>query len=201
MGALAGETATRRKTMNIKAISFLTVFLVMLVFGACADSTVKSTKRLAEQGDARAQYNLGVMYDKGDGVEKDYREALKWYTKAAQQGDARAQNNLGVMYDNGDGVVQDYREALKWYTKAAQQGNAIAQNNLGLIYEKQGDAIPFYINDYGFVPDNREAHKWFNLAAAQGNENARTNRDRVAQKMTPAQIAEAQRLAREWQAD
>ena len=88
----------------------------------------KQLKRLAkEQRDAKAQYNLGVMYAKGDGVEKDYGEAVKWYTKAAEQGHASGQNNLGVMYAKSDGVVQDYREALKWYTKAAQQGFPPAQ--------------------------------------------------------------------------
>ena len=62
------------------------------------------------------------MYYKGEVVEKDYREAVKWWTKAAQQGFASAQYNLGTMYHNGYGVVQDYREAVKWYKKAAQQG-------------------------------------------------------------------------------
>ncbi|MGH7181126.1 MAG: tetratricopeptide repeat protein, partial [Nitrospiraceae bacterium] len=84
---------------------------------------------LAEQGDAKAQYNLGVMYDKGQGLPQDYQEALKWYRKAAEQG--QAQNNLGAMYDDGQGVPQGYQEALKWYRKAAEQGQVQAQYNLG----------------------------------------------------------------------
>lgn len=65
-------------------------------------------KPLAEQGDADAQYNLGFMYDKGQGVPQDYAEAVRWYQASAEQGDAPAQNSLGFMYSNGQGVPQDY---------------------------------------------------------------------------------------------
>ncbi len=82
----------------------------------------------------------------------------------------------------------DYAEAVKYYRLAAEQGNENAQNNLGGMYEK-GQGVP---------QDYVEAHKWLNLAGAKGLEVAIANRERVARKMTPAQIAEAQRLAREW---
>ena len=88
---------------------------------------------LAEQGNATAQFNLGVLYANGQGVPQDYQEALKWYRKASEQGDAGAQNNLGVMYDKGHGVLQDYAEARKWYRKAAEQGHAGARFNLGVM--------------------------------------------------------------------
>ncbi|MDG4550199.1 MAG: hypothetical protein P9G45_07275, partial [Candidatus Contendobacter sp.] len=71
--------------------------------------------KAAEQGDADAQFNLGVMYDNGQGVRKDEAEAVKWYRKAAEQGNADAQNNLGWMYTNGQGVRKDEAEAVKWY--------------------------------------------------------------------------------------
>ena len=77
---------------------------------------------LAEQGYASAQFNLGVIYENGQGVKQDYFEAVKWYRKAAEQGDASAQFNLGLMYDKGQGVKQDYFEAVKWSRKAAEQG-------------------------------------------------------------------------------
>ena len=67
---------------------------------------------LAEQGDAGAQYNLGLMYGNGDGVPQDDKNAMKWYTLAAGQGYADAQYNLGFMYDNGYGVPQDYKTAM-----------------------------------------------------------------------------------------
>ena len=88
---------------------------------------------LAEQGNATAQFNLGVLYAKGQGVPQDYQEALKWYRKAADQGDADAQYNLGLMYDSGRGVPQNAEEAAKWYRKAAKQGHAGAQYNLGVM--------------------------------------------------------------------
>ena len=82
---------------------------------------------LAEQGDAKAQFNLGVMYGDGLGVKQDYFEEVNWYRKAAEQGHAKAQFNLGVMYANGRGVKQDDVEAVKWYRQAAEQGLALAQ--------------------------------------------------------------------------
>jgi TPR repeat protein len=92
------------------------------------------------------------------------------------------------MYDIGQGIPQDYAAAVGWYRKAADQGNAAAQSNLGLMYAI-GQGIP---------QDYVSAHMWFNLAAATGNKDAAKNRDKVAAKMTPAHIAETQRLAREW---
>jgi len=89
---------------------------------------------LADQGDAVAQNNLGVMYANGQGVPQDYAQALIWTRKAANQGDAVAQNNLGVMYRDGEGVALDYAQAMIWFRKAADQGDAVAQNNLGGIY-------------------------------------------------------------------
>jgi TPR repeat protein len=106
----------------------------------------------------------------------------------ASQGEAYAQYNLGLMYDNGQGVPQDYKAAVKWYSLAAEQGHAFAQYNLGVSYT----------NGEGVIQDNVYAHMWFNIAASSGDsENASGNRDIIAGKMTTAQIAEAQKLARE----
>ena len=73
-----------------------------------------STFKKAQQGDAEAQCNLGVMYDKGHGVAQDWKEAVKWYQKAAEQGSAESQYALGVMYEKGFGGIEDYVEAYKW---------------------------------------------------------------------------------------
>ncbi len=143
---------------------------------------------LAEQGDAKAQFNLGGMYRQGRGVPQDDAEAMKWYRKAAEQGDAKAQGILGFMYDDGQGVAQDYAEAVKWYRKAAGQGYAQAQYNLGLMY----------YDGQGVSQDYVQAHMWSNLAAAKGDKTATKNRDIIAGVMTPTQLAEAQRLARAW---
>jgi TPR repeat protein len=82
---------------------------------------------LAEQGDADAQYNLGVMYHNGEGVPRDYAEAVKWYRLAAEQGDADAQHNLGVMYHKGYGVPLNYVVAHMWFNLSAGQGNKLAR--------------------------------------------------------------------------
>ncbi len=135
-----------------------------------------------------AQYNLGIMYKNGWGVTQDYGAALRWYRKAAKQDYSTAQVNLGTMYKNGWGVTQNYAAALKWFRKAANQGEALAQMKLGLMYN----------DGLGVTQDYVQAHMWYNLAAAQGDKDTRKFLDWIAEKMTPTQIAEAQRLAREW---
>ncbi len=90
----------------------------------------------ADQGNADAQYNLGVLYYKGYGVEQNYEEAMKWYLKAANQGYASAQYAIGRLYEKSQGVEQNYEEAMKWYLKAANQGHAAAQCAIALLYEK-----------------------------------------------------------------
>jgi TPR repeat protein len=156
-------------------------------------TALRLVRPLAETGNADAQSSLGVMYDYGHGVPQDYAEALKSYRLAAKQGNAKAQFNLGVMYSNGRGVPQDYAEALKWFRLAAAQGNAIAQGALGVMYD----------NGQGVPQDYVQAHKWLSLSASrQTDENMRDirteSRDIVAAKMTSSQLAEAQKLAREW---
>ena len=92
------------------------------------------TKKKAEQGDVEAQSLLGVLYDRGKGVEQNHAEANKWYRLAAEQGLAWAQFNLGVSYSKGEGVKQNHTEAAKWYRLAAEQGDVEAQFNLGDLY-------------------------------------------------------------------
>ena len=91
-------------------------------------------RKAAEQGNASAQFNLGVMYDEGLGVKKDYIETVKWYRKAAEQGHAEAQCYLGTMYQNGEGLPVDFGEAVKWFRKAAEKGDAVAQFLLAGMY-------------------------------------------------------------------
>lgn len=148
----------------------------------------------AEQGYATAQNNLGIAYSKGQGVPQDEAQAVTWFRKAAEQGELRAQTNLARRYYQGIGVPQNYRDAAKWYQLAAKQGDASAQNQLGFMYSV-GQGVP-----QNYVM----AHLWLNLAASRlpagtkGRAWAVENRDRLVAKMTPAEIAEAERLAREW---
>lgn len=114
----------------------------------------------AEKGDPEAQTDLALMYDRGEGVNKNNEEAVKWYRLAAEKGYARAQRNLAISFDDGEGVPQDYEEALKWYKLAVEQGDSDAQYNLArLYYWKRG----------GSPQDYEEAFKWGSLAAEQGD--------------------------------
>jgi TPR repeat protein len=115
--------------------------------------------------------------------------------KAAEQGNPLSQFNLGLMYYKGRAVRQNYTEAVKWWRLSAEKGFAEALNNLGMMYG----------NGDGVAQDHVEAHKWFDLAAAhhpRGRKRRKSVRDRdfLVKRMTSAQVAEAERLAREWTA-
>lgn len=112
----------------------------------------------ANKGDAEAQNNLGLLYDKGEGVAQDYNQAASWYRKAAEKGYAPAQNNLGLTYAKGQGVPQDNKQAVSWFRTAADQGYAEAQNNLGAMYA----------NGRGVSQDYKQAASWFRTAAEKG---------------------------------
>ncbi len=178
---------------SIRALPYLLILIACLAALAWAQAeTIAEWRARAEQGDAKAQNELGVMYAKGRGMPQDYGEAVRWYRKAAAQGNAKAQYNLGVSYANGGGVPQDYGQAVTWYRKAAQQGHAQAQTNPGLMSD-EGRGVP---------QDYVAAYKWLNLAASRSTGETREaavhNRERLAALMTPAQIAVAQQAARQW---
>ena len=182
----------------------LVLSLVCLTSSACADmtpavdmsqnnraedeATAKAVRNAAEEGNASAQYRLGLLYDGGVGVPQDYRQAKEWFEKAAKQGHAGAQADLGMLYLQGAGVPQSAQMAVFWFSQAAEQGDVLACAKLGWTYAE----------GRGVRQDFIQAHMWYNLSAAQGEERAAEARDALAKRMTPAQIAEAQRLAREW---
>ena len=109
-------------------------------------AAVKWFTLAAEQGDADAQFNLGMVYWDGEGVSQDIKAAMKWFTLAAEQGDADAQNILGVMYDEGEGVSQNIKAAMKWFKLAFEQGDADAQKTLE-VYQDVDNILE---NDRGF---------------------------------------------------
>ena len=117
------------------AVAFLLLPLSVIIY---ANNTVdiRILEEKAINGDIEAQFNLGFMYAKGQGVRQDYQKALEWYEKAANQGDTKAQYNLGFMFNKGQGLRQDYRKAAEWYEKAANQGHTKAQFNLGIMFDK-----------------------------------------------------------------
>ena len=150
-------------------------------------------RSLAEQGDPRAQNNLGMMYADGRGVPQDDQEAVKWSRLAAKQGFTEAQYNLGVMYEEGRGLPQDYQQALMWYRKAAEEGNASAQNNLGGMYA-EGRGVP---------QDFVRAHMWYSVStvtlSGDNGQRATMNRDNLSSLMTASQLKKSQEMARRCQ--
>ena len=147
----------------------------------------------AEQGNMFAQNALGAHYAAGIGVSEDDAQAVQWWLLAAEQGLALAEFNLGLKYSTGEGVPLDEVEAARWFRLAAEQGHLGAQEFLGAKY---------WIG-MGVVQDYVQSHMWLHLAASrltgEDREKAVEAGDSVALLMTPAQIAEAQRLAREWE--
>jgi len=129
----------------------------------------KKLSVLAEKGDAKSQYHLGVLYNDGKGVEKDYAQAASWYLKAAQQGHPKAQLYLGLLYQNGHGVQRDYKKAALCFTKSAEQGEQKAQYYLGTLYNK----------GLGVVKNTELAVSWLEKSAQQGNINAQKLLDEI----------------------
>ena len=182
--------------MKTNQLLFTVLLLVTAtVFQLLAQQNEADRKVLAEiragadKGDAKARYELGRAFFSGAlGVAKDEAEAVKWFRKAAEQNLAGAQFSLGVCYAIGQGVTKDDAEAVKWFRKAAEQNLADAQYILGACYD----------NGEGVAKDEIEAYKWWLLAAGHGNDDAKYNMTIVENKMTREQIAEGQRLARDF---
>lgn len=120
----------------------------------------------------------------------DYATELAIVRPLAEQGFAFAQFNLGVLYDNGHGVPMDDQKAIEWYRKAAEQGLPQAQINLGIMYE-EGE---------GGAADPVQAYFWYAMADSQGDSQGPQAKREIAAKMTPAQVAEAEKKIKEWRA-
>jgi uncharacterized protein len=151
-------------------------------------TALREWQPLADQGHIDAQYQLGLLYANGKGIPKDDAKARQWYEKAAIQGHAEAQANLGVLLMYARGGQQDYKMAVYYLRLSANQGNDLAQRRLGQMYER-GDGVP---------QDYVKAYMWYSLGTSNGVEAGTRLRDALAKRMDPDQIAEAQKLAREW---
>ncbi|WP_293628090.1 SH3 domain-containing protein [Salinisphaera sp.] len=176
--------------MKHKSISRLAVIAISAL--ACATSAVaqqgpsdaeaaqvlKSARPLAENGNATAQYNMGVLYDEGYGVDQDYAQARDWYEKAAAQNYSKAEHNLGIMYQEGHGVPQSDAKAAEWFKRAAENGEPAAQNNLAVLYVR-GNGVP---------QDLAEAARWAAKAAEAGNESARNNLPQIVDSLPQSRI-------------
>ena len=143
---------------------------------------------LADSGDVKASYGMGLLYGNGFGVDMNDELALKYYGFAAEKGHADAQFNLAVMHQNGWGVPQSDETANTWYAKAAEQGITAAQIAIGRFY-----ALDF-LDSY----DPVEAYKWFRIAEQLGDVDAFGKREFISTRMTPEQIAEADSRVSSW---
>ena len=188
-------------------------------------AALREWRPLAEAGDERAQYYLGIMYANGEGVPENSRQAAYWFRKSARQGNSQSQYHLGMLYANGEGVPEDDTQAVYWFRKSARQGDARAQFNLGVMYEF-GEGVPeddrqamnwyqqaaeqgharaqfglgrMHADGAGAPRDNVQAYAWFNLAAARGDERvqqlAKRRKASVREEMTSTQIIEAQLIS------
>ena len=173
-GALAGPAAEQTDALQTQAMPG----------GQTALETLMSE---AQSGSKYAQNDLGVLYDKGQGMPKDYGQAAQWFRKAAQQEYADGQYNLGVLYERGQGVPKDYAQAAQWYRKAAQQGHIVAQNNLGALY----------LNGRGVAQNKVAAYALYDLSASHDSSQdkiAFINRTLLSQKMTGQEIRAGEAL-------
>jgi uncharacterized protein len=222
--------------LNAVASLVLVVACLVAVHAECAQATtqtgqpaVAEVRARAERGDPAAQHMLGKRYYVGDGVPRDYAQAVVWFRKAAEHGLPDAQVDLGLMYGMGLGVAPDESQLLAWCERAAAQGHVPATDILAVMYEEgrgvpkdfakavkwrrvgaeRGDAgaqfqLGLLCAERGTPADLVEAFTWIDLAASRtsGEQSTRyaESRDEIARRMTPGQIADAQRLAQEWAA-
>lgn len=147
-----------------RIVLYLFLTLITAVYFCCfgqnRDLSFNDYLKLAEKGNAEAQFKLGVLYSNGREVQKDYGKAVEWYQKAANQNYAKAQYNLAICYEEGNGVPMNFVKAVEWYQKAAAQGMSEAQYNLGVCYYE----------GRGVKHSYEKAVEWFQKASNQGNE-------------------------------
>jgi TPR repeat protein len=178
-----------------------TIMILLMLVPACAGHPPASGNAVAdraaeteiliesaERGTAEDQYNLGMRYERGIGVLQSYPDAVHWYRMAAMQGYREGRYKLCELSERGQGLPQDYQEALRWCGLAAEQGHGRAMFIIGRLYHTA----------HGVPHDLVRAHMWYNLATANGYDDGKKWRDRIADEMSPGQVAEAQKLAREW---
>jgi TPR repeat protein len=211
--------------MRNHVVTFLFMFGLIIsslsFAGSCGgDRDINTCIINAKQGDSSAQYNLAVMYHRGDGISKDLGLALHWYNKAAVQGLAQAQYNLGLMYSGGDGVTQDPLKAFQWYSKAAKGGVVSAQFNLAVMYahgegtekdekkagfwyfkaayqglaEAQFQLGMLYLQGLGIDQDVVKAHMYFGIAAEGGNTKAIIGQKSLAIFMSADELEKSKQL-------
>ena len=182
----------------MKAVAIIVAVIIFYVIyrERKKSALIRQYQSDADAGDPESQFEMGTLYQSGQGVPRDLRRAIDYYRKAAEQGHLGAQSNLGIHYASGNGIEKNYAEALKWFTRAAEQGNSFAQNNLCRLYSF-GEGVPV---------DFVKAYMWLELAIegldGSQKEKAIMNRDKfLAKHMKVTEIKKAKKMAEEWKAD
>jgi len=142
----------------------------------------------ASSGSAASQYELGVMFEYGRGVEQDDAKAVFWYEKSAAQFFTDALYRLAILSDNGWGTPSDKEQALGLYTAAAERGHVLAQHDLAIMYFQGADAPKSVM----------QAYKWLKIAVASGEPLMEKHLRMVAESMSADEIGVAEYLAEEW---
>ena len=151
---------------DMKGRILLLTMLMTLAISMMGQTKYEKYIDAANQGDAEAQYQIGICYKEGTGVRKNMKMSAQWFTKSAEQGHAKAQFQIGLAYNfKIFGVKPDPQKALYWMTKSAEQGCVEAQETLGLN---------FY-SDFGMSPNSSKAFYWLTKAAEQGSTNVLHN--------------------------
>ena len=143
---------------------------------------IQQLKKEAQQGNAKAQCDLGYAYFTGNGVTKDEKQAVIWFRKAAENGNITAQSNLAYCYQEGVGIAKDLKQAFVWQKKAAEQGDLMSQSNLGYYYE-------FGI---GVAKNLEQAAAWYQKAANQGSDQAKENLKNLEKKIYKSKFLDAE---------
>jgi len=159
------------------------------LFNRSGLTAVESMEARAGEGDADAQFGLGLKLATGEGMTKDYVLAVRWYLRAALQSHRSAQFNLGTMYSDGHGVQVDKTESLLWFQKAADLGHPGAQHNVGIAHHHTSlSRMPRNASE-----SRIEAYKWLQLASAQGLHESEIACELVIFQMTDEEVAEGHR--------
>lgn len=159
------------------ALLTIGLVIILIMIGQIeiqGNELTNNVKELANQGDAKAQLKLGIMYEKGQGVKRDYTKALYWFEQSANNKNERAQLKLGVVYKYGRGIKKDYKKALYWLEQSAKQGNSEAQLELGDMYLNR--------RDY------EKALHWLEQSAKQGNRVAEQRLNKIANENTKRRL-------------
>ena len=184
----------------MKFVKLALAIALLLLLAACDQSgAAKETIQEAESGDPSAQTTLAGWYYKGNerlGIYQDYAKGLEWFRKAAEQGEPYALRMLGLAYSYGEGVSRDYAQAAIWLRKAAEQGDPYGQSWLGNAYAEGSGGIIY--KGFNEPQDLVLAYAWLNVGSKGYSEDTAKSRDRVESLLTPAQLAEAQRLSSRW---